>query len=103
MFTKGDIMTTKVFSSRADEGLLAYADALAHREYGLSYGQYCGTVLLEAIKRDGHMPQLASSKEPDAKAQAASFLKGFAKRKHDVSIGKMPDKEIRELIASRYE
>ena len=96
-------MTTKVFSSRADESLLAYADALARREYGLSYGQYCGTVLLEAIKRDGCMPRLASSEDPDAKAQAASFLKGFAKRKHDASIGKMSDEEISEFIASRYE
>lgn len=57
-------------------------------------------MLLEAIKRDGCMPRLASSEDPDAKAQAASFLKGFAKRKHDASIGKMSDKEIRELIAS---
>lgn len=96
-------MTTKVFSSRADESLLAYADVLARKEYGLSYGQYCGTVLLEAIKRDGRMPQLASGGEPDAKAHAAVFLKGFAKRKHDASIGKMSDEEIRELIASRYE
>lgn len=96
-------MTTKVFSSRADESLLAYADVLARKEYGLSYGQYCGTVLLEAIKRDGRMPQLASAKESNIKTQAASFLKGFAKREHNEAIGKMTDDEIRELIASRYE
>lgn len=96
-------MATKVFSSRVDEGLLAYADALARREYGLSYGQYCGTVLLEAIKRDGALPRLGVPGESNAKARAASFLKGFAARKHDASIGKMSDEEIRELIASRYE
>ena len=96
-------MATKVFSSRADEGLLAYADALARREFGLSYGQYCGTVLLEAIKRGGRLPQPDLPEESSAKMRAASFLKGFAQRKHNEDIGMMSDEEIRELIASRYE
>lgn len=96
-------MATKVFSSRADEGLLSYADALARQEFGLSYGQYCGTVLLEAIKRGGRLPQIDGSQKSDLKVRAASFLKGFAQRKHDARVGDMSDGEIRDLIASRYE
>lgn len=33
-------MATKTFSSRADAEKLAYADALAKKEYGMSFGQY---------------------------------------------------------------
>lgn len=97
-------MATKTFSSRADEGLLAFADALARREYGLSYGQYCGTVLLDAIERSGHMPDLEpSGVATDEKKRAASFIKGFSTRKKNPEIAALSDDEIRSLIASRYE
>lgn len=44
-------MATKTFSCRADAEKLAYADALAKKEYGMSFGQYCGTVLLNGIEK----------------------------------------------------
>lgn len=43
-------MATRTFSGRVDEGALAFADALARRDYGLSFGQYCGTILLDSIQ-----------------------------------------------------
>ena len=42
-------MATKTFSSRADEASLAYADAMAHERFGISFGQYCGSVLIDAM------------------------------------------------------
>lgn len=96
-------MATKVFSSRADEGSLAFADALARKEYGLSFGQYCGTVLLRSIETTGRMPQLESKIDSDRKKRAASFIKGFSSRSKNPNIGRLSDDEIRDMIASRYE
>ena len=45
-------MATKTFSGRADEAKLARADALTQRVFGLSFGQYCATVLLDQLKRN---------------------------------------------------
>ena len=95
-------MATKTFSSRADEKALAFADALAHQEYGLSFGQYCGTVLLDAIERTGKMPNLVVDGLAEQKKRAATFIKGFASRAHDSAIGTLSDSEVRDLIASRY-
>lgn len=94
---------TKTFSSRADEGSLAFAEALAREKYGLSYGQYCGTILLDAIGRMGRMPDLPGGEDDPKKERAASFIKGFKARRRNEEIGKMSDEEIRGLIASRYE
>lgn len=45
-------MATKTFSSRADAEKLAYAGCrLAKKECGMSFGQYCGTVLLNGIEQ----------------------------------------------------
>lgn len=95
-------MSTRIFSSRADESVLAFADALARQEYGLSFGQYCGTVLLDAIERTGKMPELVADELTEQKKWAAAFIKGFASREHDSRVGKLSDVEVRDLIASRY-
>ncbi|WP_282190867.1 hypothetical protein [Adlercreutzia caecimuris] len=96
-------MATKTFSSRADAEQLAFAEALARQEYGMSFGQYCGTVLLGAIQQEGKMPDLPAKKAGTRKRQALAVIKGFSKRPHNAEVGKMTDGEIRELIASRYE
>lgn len=96
-------MATKVFSSRADERLLSFADALARKEYGVSYGQYCGTVLLRSIEASGCMPHLEPSKGDSKKKQAAAFIGSFSSLAQDPGIGRMSDSEIKDLIASRYE
>lgn len=95
-------MATKVFSSRADEKLLSLADTLARKEYGISYGQYCGTILLQSIEATGEMPHLAKVQESDRKKHAAKFIKGFSSRKKNPNIGTLSDHEIKNLIASRY-
>lgn len=95
-------MSTKTFSGRVDEESLAFADALARREFGLSYGQYCSTILLESIQSTGAMPQLPKRNEPDKK-RAAAVIKGFAAHGRNHEIGCLSDAEIRHLIASRYE
>lgn len=99
----GVALATKVFSSRADERLLSFADSLSRKEYGISYGQYCGTVLLRSIKATGEMPKLAAEPKSNAKKQAAAFIKGFSSRKKNVNVGLLSDSEIKSLIASRYE
>lgn len=95
-------MATKIFSSRADESGLAFADALARKEYGLSFGQYCGTILIDAITASGKMPALDQPAPSNAKQQAATLLKGFTARVRDPEIGRLSDEGIRELIAGRY-
>lgn len=96
-------MATKTFSSRAEESSLAFADALARREYGLSFGQYCGTVLLDAIESMGSMPQLECRERRADKERAVGVIKGFAARAVNPVIGHMSDGEIRDLVAGRYE
>lgn len=96
-------MTTKTFSARADEGALAFADALARKQYGLSFGQYCGTVLIEDIQWSGRMPTLSASRASKEKQRAAAFIKDFPSRVRNPVVGRMSDAEIRDLIASRYE
>lgn len=94
-------MATKTFSGRVDEEALAFADALARREYGLSFGQYCGTILLDSIQVTGVMPSLPSPSP--SKGDAASFIKGFASRARHPEVGRLSDAEVRAMIASRYE
>lgn len=96
-------MATKTFSSRAEEKSLAFADALARREYGLSFGQYCGTVLLDTIERTGSLPQMERWERQSGKKRAANVIKDFAARALDPAIGRMSDEEIHDLIAGRYE
>ena len=55
-------MATKTFSGRADAEKILLAEALAQKEYGMSFGQYCGTVLLDAIQQEGKMPDLPQKK-----------------------------------------
>ena len=96
-------MATKTFSSRADEAGLAYADALTRREFGMSFGQYCGSVLVEAITQGAELPKLPANHARDAKRNAAERIKGIAERPHDEGVGRMTDQQVKNLIASRYE
>ncbi len=96
-------MATKTFSSRADEQDLAYADAIARKQFGMSFGQYCGSILLNAVRQGAELPTPISDAASTKKANAISKIKSFSQREHDSSIGKMTDSEIRDLIASRYE
>ena len=96
-------LTTKTFSSRVEEQKLAFADALTQREFGMSYGQFCGTKLLSSIVETGTLPSLSAEKPSSRKQAAAAFIKGFSAHVSNPSIGELTDDEIRDLIASRYE
>ena len=96
-------MATKTFSSRADAEKLAYADALAKKEYGMSFGQYCGMVLLDGIEQTGELPRYKNEDELERKKRAIEFMKNFSSYPHDERIGRMTDEELKDLIASRYE
>lgn len=43
-------MPTKTFAGRTDEKNLAYMNAVTQAQFGLSYGQYCSSVLIDAVK-----------------------------------------------------
>lgn len=97
-------MASKTFSSRVDEEALNYADMLSRQEYGLSFGQYCGTILIDSIRKSGRMPSLPTTNAGgNKKAQAISFIKNFSASTTHPEIGEYSDKEIRDLIASKYE
>ena len=96
-------MATKTFSSRADERRLAYADAITRKKYGMSFGQYCGSILLDAIYNGAELPDAQSAGTLDRKASAIATMKSLSARPHDEGIGRMSDAEVKQLIASRYE
>ena len=95
-------MATKTFSSRADEKRLAFADALTRERFGMSYGQYCGSLLLDAVCDGADLPQ-PSTRRDSRKADAVARMKAFSGKPHNPAIGLMSDAEIADLIASRYE
>lgn len=96
-------MATKTFSSRADEHQIALADALTRQEYGLSFGQYCGSVLLSYIQETGKLPPLENDAgAAKTKREALSFIRGFSAYVTHPEIGRLTDDEIANLIGQRY-
>ena len=91
-------MATKTFSSRVSEPNLAYMDALVRAEFGMSYGQYCGSV------RSGEkLPRPRKADEAAQRAAAVENMKAFSLEQRNAEVGGMSDDEIKQLIASRYE
>lgn len=96
-------MATKTFSGRADEQQLALADARTRREFGMSFGQYCGSILVETASRGGGLPCAGNDDGAEKRARAIACMKSIAARPHHAAIGRLTDAEIKELIARRYE
>jgi len=96
-------MATRTFSSRADEAGLAYADAVAREQFGMSFGQYCGSVLIDAVMQGAPLPEAPAESAKERKANAVATIKGISSRPHNTGIGRMSDEQIRELLGSRYE
>ena len=96
-------MATKTFSSRTSESDLAYMDAPVRAEFGMSYGQYCGSILIDAIRSGEKLPQPRKADEAARRASAVESMKAFSLKHRNVEIGSMTDGEIKQLIASRYE
>ena len=55
-------MATKTFSGRVDSKKLEYADAIAKREEGVSFGQYCSTELLDYVCATGTVPRFGKQR-----------------------------------------
>ncbi len=96
-------MATKTFSSRVSESNLAYMDALARTEFGMSYGQYCGSILIDAVRSGEKLPRPRKADEAAQRAAAVENMKAFSLKHRNPEIGGMSDDEIKQLIASRYE
>ena len=96
-------MATKTFSSRTDEQDLAFADAVAREQFGMSFGQYCGSVLIDAVRQGVELPSASNSSLLDRRASAINKMKGISKLPHSADVGRMTDAQIKDLIASRYE
>ena len=96
-------MATKTFSSRADAEGLAFADAVAREQFGMSFGQYCGSVLVEAVRQGAALPRTPESGEAARRQAAIHSIKSIAARPHDARIGQLSDAQIKDLLASRYE
>ena len=72
-------MATKTFSSRADSAKLAYADSVTRSQFNMSFGQYCGSVLVEAISQGVPLPNALGESAQERKANAAAKIKSVAK------------------------
>ena len=95
-------VATKTFSSRADEAGLAYADAVARQKFGMSFGQYCGSVLVDAVCQGLDLPEAKPASAEGARVRAISAIKAISSRPHDAAIGRMSDAQIADLLASRH-
>lgn len=96
-------MTTKTFSSRTSEANLAYMDALTRSEFGVSYGQYCGSILIDAVRSGESLPRPHANEGASRRATAVERMKAFPLEHRNADVGHMSDEEIKHLIARRYE
>ena len=97
-------MPTKTFSGRAEERDLRFADALAREQFGVSFGTYCATTFIQALKSGAELPHAPESEESKRKHLAIAAMKRICDVEPiNPDIGRMSDAEIKDLIASRYE
>lgn len=95
-------MATKTFSGRADESALAYADALTRAQFGISYGQYCATTLIQALKDGAELPAPSNNAASNKKIAAIKKIQALRSKSHNEEIGRLSDDEIKALIGARY-
>lgn len=96
-------MPTKTFSGRAEEKKLAYADNLVRRRFGVSFGQYCATILVDAICDGSDLPEPGKDADKLAKRQRAlRGMKELSLEFVNSDVATLNDAEVKELIASRY-
>ena len=69
----------------------------------MSYGQYCGSVLIDAIRQGESLPRPSRTSETQRKQAAISTLKNFSRQHKNEAVGRLSDAQIKDLIASRYE
>ena len=96
-------METKTFSGRANKHKLAYADALAEREFGMSYGQLCSSVMLDYVCAQHAFPNMVlPADEEQQRLRALERLREMGKRLEGSSLATLNDADIKERIAERY-
>lgn len=96
-------MATKTFAGRTEEENLAFMNALTRKQFNMSYGQYCSSVLIAAVKDGAELPSPGSNAVADRRKTAIEKMKGLSRRGGDRRIASMDDAKIKDLIASRYE
>lgn len=94
-------MTTKTFSSRADSEKLAYADAVARQQFGMSFGQYCGSLLVDAVQQGVELPEPAAESHDSVRANAIARIKSIASLPRGEDSGYSSGRSIRDLFAKR--
>ena len=95
-------MKTKTFSGRASMDKLAFADALAEREFGMSYGQFCSSTMLDYVCEHRSFPDVSSSEQAAERAGAFTRLREMGKRLEGSSLADLDDAQMKERIAGRY-
>ena len=95
-------MLTKTFTGRSSAEKLEYVEALAQRQFGMSFGQYCASVVVDnACVAHSLAPRI--SEGDDRKLAALARMRSRAALFSSPEIGQMSKEQLRELVGSRYE
>ena len=95
-------MSTTTFAGRTSEEDLAFMNALTRQRFGLSFGQYCGSVLIQAVRQGIDLPQPDETEANSQRKAAVAKMRELAARPGNPHIGRMSDAEIKDLVAGRY-
>ncbi|WP_165054581.1 MULTISPECIES: hypothetical protein [unclassified Adlercreutzia] len=93
-------MASRTFSSRVEESKLRFADSVARREHGVSFGQYCGTLVVDYICETGELPPTPRAVKP---RRGIETMKELTAKHGESEVSRMSDAQIKELLAARYE
>ncbi len=93
-------MSTKIFSSRTDEEKLRIVEEIAQRDANISFGQFCGTTVVDYVYEIGKLPDLEL---PDQTKSGIETMIALSEKHGASKLSGMSDAEIKDLIASRYE
>ena len=97
-------MATQVFSARADADKLKYADNIARRECGMSFAQYCGTVVLNYVCERRHLPvskEKMKAEEIERKKKALRDIQEIAESLRGTDAENLTDEQVKWMIRSR--
>ena len=95
-------MPTTTFAGRASKEDLAFMNALTRQRFGMSFGQYCGSVLIQAVRQGIDLPQPDETATNSRRKAAVAKMKELSDRPGNPRIAHMSDTEIKDLIADRY-
>ena len=99
---EGEVMSTTTFAGRASEEGLAFMNALTRQRFGMSFGQYCGSILIQAVRQGIDLPQPDETAVDARRRTAVERMRELSGHPGNPQIGRMSDAEIKDLVASRY-